>query len=84
MFVGVARRCFHKSSFSSKLTSKPNKLEVFYVASLSSIVKCNALAYWAHSYVTKKMECCEYGPGSLTKRGALERCFILVGSGLHD
>ncbi len=22
----------------------------------------NAVAYWVHSYVTKKMKCCEYGP----------------------
>ncbi len=84
MFVGEARRRDHNTSFSSKLMSKPNKLEFFSVASLSSLMKCNTLAYWAHSYVIKKMKYCEYGLMSLTKRGVLERCFTLVGSGLHD
>ncbi len=27
--------------------------------------KCNALAYWVHSEVRKKLKCCEYGPCSI-------------------
>jgi hypothetical protein len=30
------------------------------ILSISSLVKCNTLAYWAHSEVVKKMKCCEY------------------------
>jgi hypothetical protein len=26
------------------------------------LVECNTLASWAHSLVTKKTKCCEYGP----------------------
>ena len=29
------------------------------------LVKCNPLAYWAHSYVTQRMKCCEYWPPDL-------------------
>jgi len=35
------------------------------LVSLSSLRKCSTLAYWAHSYVTKKIKCCEYGPRAL-------------------
>jgi hypothetical protein len=40
---------------------KPNKLEYLSLASLSSLMLCNSLAYWADSKVMKKMKC-EYGP----------------------
>jgi hypothetical protein len=33
-----------------------NKLECFTLPNLSSPVYCNTLAYWAHSYVTKKLK----------------------------
>jgi hypothetical protein len=38
------------------------KLEFLLLASLYSLELCNGLAYWADSYVTKKIKCCEYGP----------------------
>jgi hypothetical protein len=38
----------------------PNKLESSLLVNLSGLVWFNALAYWAHMYVTKKMKCCEY------------------------
>jgi hypothetical protein len=34
-------------------------LEYLPLASLSSLMLCNTLAYLADSYVTKKMKCCD-------------------------
>jgi hypothetical protein len=42
-----------------------NRPECFTLTSLSSLVQSNALAYWAHTLVTKKMKCCEYSPFTL-------------------
>ncbi len=44
-----------------------NKLEYFSLASLSSLVLCNALVYWADLQVKKEMKCCEYGPKIASK-----------------
>ncbi len=52
--------CIHNTFFSSKLMNMPNKLECLCLTSLSVLVKCNTLAYWAHSCVREKMKCCEY------------------------
>jgi hypothetical protein len=58
----VTRVRIHNTSFSSKLTIWPNKLECLaLVIILTCLVLWNSLAYWADSWVTKKMECCEYG-----------------------
>ncbi len=42
-----------------------DKLECFYLVSLSNLVFCNALAYWAHSKVRIENEGCEYAPSDL-------------------
>jgi hypothetical protein len=42
--------------------SVPKSQECLCLASLSSLVLCNILAYWAHFWVTKKMKCCEHCP----------------------
>jgi hypothetical protein len=39
----------------SKLMNGPNKLECLSLASISRLVLCNTLAYWAHSKVTKEI-----------------------------
>jgi hypothetical protein len=49
------------TSFSSELMNGSNKLESLSLASLSSLARYTVLADWAHSYVTKKMKCFEYG-----------------------
>jgi hypothetical protein len=41
--------CIRNTSFSSWLTNRSNKLERLSPASLSSLVYCNTLAYFAHS-----------------------------------
>jgi hypothetical protein len=38
----------------------PNKLEC-YITILEKLAK-NRLAYLAHTYITKKIKCCEYSP----------------------
>jgi hypothetical protein len=47
------------------LKNMPNKLEIFSLARLSSLVQSIALANWAHRLVTKKRKCCEYSPFTL-------------------
>jgi hypothetical protein len=42
------------------------KLKCLSLARLSSLTLGNTLAYWVHSSVTKKMNCSEYDPRSLT------------------
>jgi hypothetical protein len=44
----------------SQVWNGPNKLECLPLASISSLVKCNTLAYWAHSKVMKKLKCENY------------------------
>ncbi len=51
----------HITSFYSQLRNWPNKLKCLSLVSLSSLVLWSSLAYWADSFVRKKMECCEYG-----------------------
>ncbi len=55
------RGCIHNTSFSSQLTNGHIKLECLSPPTLSNLESCNSLAYWAYSWVTKKMKCCEYG-----------------------
>ncbi len=38
----------------------PNKLECLSLASLSSLLLCNSLAYLADSFDTKKIKYCDY------------------------
>jgi hypothetical protein len=40
----------------------PNKLEYYITPGWKSLLLTNTLAYSANLYVTKKMQCCEYGP----------------------
>ncbi len=40
----------------------PNKLECYIL--LGFFKEKNTVAYWAHSWVAKKIKCCEYGPRS--------------------
>jgi hypothetical protein len=62
IFTKVVRGRIHNISFSFQPTNGPNKPGFLSLASLSNPVYCNTLAYWAHSYVMKKMKCCECGP----------------------
>ncbi len=39
----------HNTSVSSECVNKPNKLECLYLASLSCLMQCNTMAYWANS-----------------------------------
>jgi len=48
----AAFRCHCYKAF---LMLHPNKLEFFSLTSLSVLVYCNTLAYWAYSWVKKKM-----------------------------
>ncbi len=57
-----AKDRIHKTSFSSLLMNKPNKLECWSLVSLSCLMLCKSLAYWVNSQVIKNMQCCEYGP----------------------
>ncbi len=60
------RDCIYNTSLCSLTYYRPNKLECFTMASLSNLVLCNTLTYWADTKVTKKMRCCEYGPWFMT------------------
>ncbi len=51
-----------EAKFSMLLKKGFNKLECLYLSSLSNLVLCNTLFYWACLLVTKKIKCCEYGP----------------------
>ncbi len=57
----MSQGSYSQTSYSSKLNNGSNKLDYLSLASLSSLVLCNTLAYYAHSYVTKKIKCCEHG-----------------------
>jgi hypothetical protein len=50
----------HNAEFPSELTNGHDKL-VFPTIGWKGLSGTNTLAYWAHSKVTKKMKCCEYG-----------------------
>jgi hypothetical protein len=39
-----------------------DKLLCYIIQGWKGLQETNTLAYWAHSKVTKKMKCCEYGP----------------------
>jgi hypothetical protein len=39
--------------------NEPNKLDCLSPASLSSLVKCNTVAFWANLQDAKKLKCCE-------------------------
>ncbi len=41
----------HNTSLSLQLINEPNKQECLTLASRSSLVYCNTLTFWAHSYV---------------------------------
>ncbi len=45
----------HNTSFRLKLTIGPNKLECFITRGRYDLSGTNALAFWAHSYLTKKI-----------------------------
>jgi hypothetical protein len=55
------REPIHNTSIALKLKNGSNKLEWLLVASDSSLLLCNTVAYWPHSKVTKKMKFCENG-----------------------
>jgi len=52
------------TSFSSLLLNGSNKLDHYITLDWTwkGLPRTNTLAYRAHSQVTKKMKCCEYGP----------------------
>jgi len=51
----------HNTLFSSWLASWPDRQDHLSPQSHSSLVECNTLAYWTHSWwVAKKIKCCEY------------------------
>ncbi len=52
----------HKTSFSLLLKKKPNKLEFLSLASISSLMLFNSLAYIANSLAMMKMKGCENQP----------------------
>ncbi len=47
----------HNTKFPSKLMNEPNKLECASPASLSSLVLCDTLAYWAQFVNTLQKDC---------------------------
>ncbi len=55
----------------NKRTNGPNKLACLFLAKLSCL-ECSTVAYWAHSKVANKINCCEYGlfskPGNQNKK----------------
>jgi hypothetical protein len=53
---------FHKTSFSWWIKMKHNKLECYITSGWKGLQGTNALAYSAHSKVTKKMKFSEYNP----------------------
>jgi hypothetical protein len=46
------------TSFSLKLLNVANKLECLTLRSISNVVQCNTLAYWAHLRAANKMKSC--------------------------
>ncbi len=72
------------SLFSSQLMNRPNKIEHLLLVNFSSLVYCNALAYKAHSQVTKKMKHREYilrpylFPLQLMNRPNKIECLLMV------
>ncbi len=40
----------------------PNKLECYITLGCKGLLETNTIAHWVHSYVKKKIKCCEYGP----------------------
>jgi hypothetical protein len=65
-----------KALFSSQLTNGPDKLECLRLPSLSNLLYCNAIAYWAHSYVMKEMKGREYRLKSLN--------YVISNTGPHS
>jgi hypothetical protein len=60
VFEYASGKVFTTIKFRLKLTNGTNKLECLSLASLSSQVLCDTLAYWAHPFIRKKMVCCEH------------------------
>ncbi len=69
MSLGKSKCWYSKNLFTflKYSVSLYNGLECLSLARLSCLVFCNTLAYWADSYVTKKMKCCESGPRLLVE-----------------
>ncbi len=55
----------HHALFSSYLTNVSNKLECYITLGWRGLIGTHTRAYWAHSYITKKINCFEYGPWNL-------------------
>ncbi len=56
------RVCIQNTSFSSLLTNGSYKLQHYITLGWKGLPGTNTLANWAHSYVSKKMKCCECDP----------------------
>jgi len=54
--------CIHNTSFSSRLTNGPNKLECYIALRWKHLPIANTLASWAHLQLEMKMKGCEHGP----------------------
>ncbi len=54
-----------------------NKLECYIKLDWSDLTGPNTLAYWAHSKVTKKIDCCVFGPLLMKKK-----CFIAMANAI--
>jgi hypothetical protein len=54
VLIQLVWECTENTSFSSQLTNGPNKLYCLSRTSPYDLVKCNILAYWAHSKATGK------------------------------
>jgi hypothetical protein len=51
---------------------------VFDFENFCSLMLCNTIGYWEHPQVTKKIKCCEYGPGTPSCRFSnIVRCRIV-------
>jgi hypothetical protein len=66
-----------------------NKLEGYITQGSKGLPRTNSLVYWAHSYVTKKIECCDYDPRDLIHNPSFylwlingpnkQECYIILG-----
>jgi hypothetical protein len=52
----------HNTLFSLQLNNEANKPVLNYRKAEKLCKFKNTLAFWPHSYVMRKMNCCEYGP----------------------
>ena len=55
----------YNTLFSSWFTNRHNKLKCYITIGWKDLWWTNALAYCAHSLVTKTMKCCKCGPRNL-------------------